>query len=163
VPKQVQKDYDKLWKRFVAAPGTKDVAKEDGKIAAEFDKLMKKNPDLVAVMWVQTYMDFYAGRQAMAEQRLQGILTKRPTDRNALYYLAEFAYTRNDYIRASGLYRRLKAVDNSHPDVDSKSQRSLLLAMQNLVQEASAAAQANRLNDAERFYRQALELAPDEA
>ena len=163
VPKQVQKDYDKLWKRFVAAPNAKDVAKEDAKVSAEFDKVLKKNPDLVAIMWVQTYMDFYAGRQPMAEQRLQAILAKRPADRDALYYLAEFAYARNDYILASGLYRRLKAVDNSRADVDSKSQRALLLAMQNLVQEAAAAAQANRLNDAERSYRQALELAPEEA
>jgi tetratricopeptide (TPR) repeat protein len=163
IPKQAQKDYDKLWKRFLAAPTAKDAAKEDAKVFAEFDKLLKKNPDLVPAMWVQTYMDLYAGRQASAQQRLEAILAKRPADRVALYFLAESAYTRNDYVRASGLYRRLKAVDNSRPELDLKSQRALLLAMQSLVQEASRAAQTNRLDDAERFYRQALELAPEEA
>jgi tetratricopeptide (TPR) repeat protein len=163
VPKQAQKDYDKLWKRFVEAPTRKDAAKEDAKIFAEFDKVLKKNPELIAVLWIQTYMDLYAGRQSAAEKRIETILAKRPTDRVALYYLAEYAYTRNDYVRASGLYRRLKAVDNSRADVDMKSQRALLLAMQTLIQEAANAAQGNRLVDAERLYRQALELAPEEA
>lgn len=163
VPRQVQKDYDKLWKRFLAAPTAKDAAREDAKIFAEFDKMLKKNPDLVSAMWVQTYLDLYAGRQPEAEQRMAAILEKRPADRVALYYLAEYAYARNEYLRASGLYRRLKAVDNSHPDVDMKSQRAFLLAMQNLVQEAATAARTDRLGDAERLYRQALELAPDEA
>lgn len=163
VPKQNQKDFDKLWKRFVAAPAAKDSAKEDVKIAGDLDKLLKKNPDLVSALWIQTYMDLYAGRQAKAEQHMEAILAKSPSDRLALYYLAESAYSRNDYLRASALYRRLKAVDNSHPDVEMKSQRALLLAMQNLVQEASIAARTDRLNDAERLYRQALELAPEEA
>lgn len=163
VPKNLQKDYDKLWKRFVAAPVAKDAAKEDAKVSAEFDKLLKKNPDAVAAMLVQAYIDLYAGQPAKAEQRFETILAKRPADRVALYYLAEFAYARNDYARASGLYRRLKAVDNSRPDVDVKSQRAFLLAMQGLVQEATAAARADRLGDAERLYRLALELAPEEA
>ena len=33
VPKQLQKDYDKLWKSFV-------VGKEDAKLPREFDKLL---------------------------------------------------------------------------------------------------------------------------
>jgi len=163
VPKQAQKDYDKLWKRFVAAPNVKDAVKEETKVFSEFDKLLKKNPDLVAAMWVQTYMDLYAGRQPVAEKRMETILAKRPADPLALYYLAEFAYSRNEHLRASGLYRRLKAANGARVDVDMKSQRSLLLAMQTLVQEAMSATQANRLNDAERLYRQAIELAPDEA
>jgi len=163
VPKQFQKDYDKLWKRFLAAPTAKDAAKEEAKVSSEFDKILKKNPDVVSAILVQTYIDLYAGRQAAAERRLETVLAKRPSDRFALYYLAEFAYARNDYVRSSGLYRRLKAIDNSHPDVDLKSQRAFLLAMQNLVQEATSAAQTDRLSDAERLYRQALELAPDEA
>ena len=162
-PKNVQKDYDKLWKRFLAAPTAKDAAKEDAKIFAELDKVLKKNPDLTPALWVQTYIDLYAGRQVKAEQRMDAILARRPSDRVALYYLAEFAYTRNDYVHASGLYRRLKAIDNSHPDVDMKSQRAFLLAMQNLVQAAASAAQENRLGDSERLYRQALDLAPEEA
>jgi tetratricopeptide (TPR) repeat protein len=162
VPKALQKDYDKLWKRFVASPTTKDPTKEDAKLQTEFEKLLKKNPDLVSVILLQAYLELYAGRQAKAESRLEAILAKRPADRIALYYLAEFAYSRNEHVKASGLYRRLKAVDNSRPDLDLKSQRSFLLAMQSLVQEATSAAQAGRLNDAERFYRQAVELAPEE-
>src|SRR5436190_5267233 len=95
VPKQVQKDYDKLWKRFLAS---KD-AKEDAKISAELDKLLKKNPDLVSAILIQTYIDLYAGRQAVAEQRLETFLAKRPADRFALYYLAEAAYSRSEYVR----------------------------------------------------------------
>jgi tetratricopeptide (TPR) repeat protein len=163
VPKKLQKDYDKLWKRFLEAPGKKDAAREEAKVFTEIDKFLKKNPEVIAAVWVQAYMDLYAGRQKEAEKRLEAIVAKRPADRTALYYLAEFAYTRNDYVRASGLYRRLKAVDTSRPDVDMKSQRAFLLAMQTLVQEAASAAQSNRLSDAERLYRQALELAPDEA
>jgi tetratricopeptide (TPR) repeat protein len=163
VPKNLQKDYDKLWKRFVAAPAAKEPAKEDAKVSAEFDKLLKKNPDTVAAMLVQAYIDLYSGQQARAEQRLEAVLAKRPSDRVALFHLAESAYARNEYVRASGLYRRLKAVDNSRQDVDLKAQRALLLGMQSLVQEAANAARTARLAEAERLYRQALELAPDEA
>lgn len=158
VPKKVQKDYDKLWKRFVVS---KD-AKEDGKVLTEFDKLLKKNPDLLPAQLTQAYLDLYAGRQAAAERRFENILAKYPKDKVALYYLSEFAYQRNEYARASVLFRRLKAVDNSHPDVDVKSQRAFLLAMQGLMQEATAAAQGGRTNDAERLYQQAVELAPDD-
>jgi tetratricopeptide (TPR) repeat protein len=163
IPKNLQKDYDKLWKRWIEAPGKKDAAKEEAKVAAELEKLLKKNPEVVAAMLLQAYVDLYSGQQAKAEQRLETILAKRPSDRVALSYLAESAYNRNDFVRASGLYRRLKAVGNSHPDLELKSQRALLLAMQSLVQDASRAAQTNRLADAERLYRQALELAPEEA
>jgi tetratricopeptide (TPR) repeat protein len=163
VPKQLQKDYDKLWKRFLAAPTAKDPAKEETKLAADFDKFLKKNPDFVPVIMLQAYMDLYAGRQANAERRLETVLSKRPADRVPLYYLAEFAYARNEYARASVLYRRLKAADSTRTDLDLKSQRAFLLGMQGLVQEATAAAQADRLVDAERLYRQALELAPEEA
>jgi len=44
--------------------------------------------------------------------------------------------------RASGLYRRLPSADKSLTDTDIKSQRSLLLAMQDLLQKASQAAKA---------------------
>jgi tetratricopeptide (TPR) repeat protein len=163
IPKQLQKDYDKFWKRFLAAPTAKDPAKEETKLSADFDKFLKKNPDFVPVLMLQAYMDLYAGRQANAERRLETVLSKRPEDRVVLYYLAEFAYAKNEYARASGLYRRLKAVDNTRTDLDLKSQRAFLLGMQGLVQEATTAAQADRLADAERLYRQALELAPEEA
>src|SRR5215204_1008959 len=95
VPKNLQKDYDKLWQRFVAAPSAKDIAKEHTKISAEFDKLLKKNPDTVAALLVQAYIDLYLGQQTKAEQRLEAVLAKRPSDRVALYHLAEFAYGRN--------------------------------------------------------------------
>ncbi len=159
IPQRIQKDYQKVWKRFLAS---KD-AREDAKISGDLDKILKKNPDFVPALLVQTYIDLYAGRQEKAEKQFETILASHPSDRVALYYLAESAYARNDYVRASGLYRRLKAVDNSHPELDMKSQRAFLLAMQTLVQEASDAARTDRLSDAERLYRQALALAPEEA
>jgi tetratricopeptide (TPR) repeat protein len=163
VPTKLQKDYDKLWQRFLAVPAAKNAAKEETKLSADFDKFLKKNPDFVPVIMLQAYMDLYAGRLANAEKRLETVLSQRPADRVVLFYLAEFAYARNEYAKASALYRRLKAVDRARTDFDLKSQRAFLLGMQGLVQEATSAAQADRLADAERLYRQALELAPEEA
>jgi predicted Zn-dependent protease len=155
VPKQAQKDYDKLWKRFLTG-------KEDAKVFADLDKFLKKNPDVLPALEIQTYIDLYAGRQGDAERRLQTVLSKRPADPVAVLYLGEFAYSRGDFVRANDLYSLLRAPGPSVPGLDMKRQRSLLLAMETLLQEARRAAAENRLADAERSYRHALRLAPRE-
>jgi len=80
----------------------------------------------------------------------------------AALYLGEFAYSRGDFLRAHDLYSRLRTPGPSVPGLDMKRQRSLLLAMEGLLQEARRAAAENRLADAERSYRRALQLAPRE-
>lgn len=155
VPEKAQKDYGKLWKRFLTG-------KEDTKLVPELDKLLKKYPDAPAALVVQAYMDLYAGRLAEAERRLQQVLATTPDDPNALFYLGELAYARSDYLKAYDLFTRLEA-RRSLPGVDMKKQRSLLLAMEKLLQDARRATEENRLADAETAYRQALRLAPQEA
>jgi len=155
VSKKLEKDYDKLWKRFLTG-------KEDAKVSVEFEKLLKKDPSLLAATMVEAYIDLYAGRQAEAERRLEVVLSKRPADQKVLSYLSEMAYLRNDYVRASGFYTRLRMAGGSGSDLEMKSQRSLLLGMEKLLQGAMSAAGANNLGEAERLYRQALGLAPKE-
>ena len=77
IPKQVQKDFDKLWKKFLTG-------REDAKVFRELDKLLKKSVDAVPVMMVQSYIDLYAGRQGDAERRLEVILARSPSDVAAL-------------------------------------------------------------------------------
>jgi tetratricopeptide (TPR) repeat protein len=155
VPKQVQKDYNKLWNRFLSG-------KEDSKVSAEFEKLLKKDPELVAALLVQSYLDFYGGRQNDAERRLDKVLAKSPSDPIALPYLAELSYVRGDFVKATELYGRLRQTRLLEPSEEGKRQRSLLLAMERLLGNAKTALSENRLTDAERFYNRALSLAPRE-
>jgi len=152
---QTQKDYDKLWKRFLGG-------KEDTKVFDELTKGLKKNPDVLPSILLQAYIDLYGGRPAEAERRLEFVLSKNPSDPVALTYLADFAYTRGDYVRASELYARLKMIDVSGSSLQMKSQRSLLLAMEALLQGAKLAISENRSADAQKFYQQALNLAGHE-
>ena len=102
VPKKLQKDYDKLWKRFLTG-------KEDAKVFSGLDKLLKQSPDAAPVLVVQAYIDLYAGRFVDGERRLQAVLKKHPADPVAAFYLAELAYSRGDFVQANDLYGRLQA------------------------------------------------------
>jgi tetratricopeptide (TPR) repeat protein len=155
VPRQLQKDYDKLWKRFLSG-------KEDARVLKDSEKLLKKNADAVAPLLLQSYVDIYAGRLADGERKLQSVLSRRPSEPIALFYLAEIAYAREDFVGATHFYTRLGRADPSGIGIDMKRQRALLLAMETLVQRARQASSENRLSEAERLYRQALELAPQE-
>jgi len=150
-PKQYEKDYDKLWKRFLS--GTDDV-----KVEGEFDKLLKKDPAFVSALIVRSYLDFYGGRVTDAERRLEKVLSKWPGDPLALAYLAEISYMKGDFVRATELYGRLKQTRALEPSEETKGQRSLLLAMESLLQNAKTALAEKRLTDAERFYNRALNL-----
>ena len=155
VPRQLQKDYDKLWKRFLSG-------KEDARVLKDSEKLLKKNADAVAPLLLQSYVDIYAGRLANGERKLQSVLSRRPSEPTALFYLAEIAYAREDFLEATRFYTRLARADPSATGIDMKRQRALLLAMETLVQRARQASSENRLAEAEGLYRQALELAPQE-
>lgn len=156
VPAKLQKDYDKVWARFVAG-------KEDEKLVKDFDKLLKKQKDLDAVVLIQAYMDLYKGDDAQAAQKFEQILTRKPDHRIALYYLAELAFVRSDYARASDLYTKLVQVDKTRTDVEAKREKALLLATEGLLrfhaQTAEKLAKENKWDEALTHYRKQTELA----
>jgi tetratricopeptide (TPR) repeat protein len=155
VPQKALKDYDKLWKRFLSG-------KEDKKVTSDLDKFLKKNPEALPGLTVQAYIDLYAGRTSEAERRLQQVLAGQSADPVALFYLGELAYARGDFVAANDLFTRLEA-RRPAPELEMKRQRALLLAMDTLWQGARHASEDNQLPEAQRLYRQALQLAPREA
>jgi len=155
VPKKLLKDYDKLWQRFVTAT-------DDQKVFKELDKMSSKDADFVPALIVESYIDLYAGRRANAEEKFRTVLARHPDDPVALFYLAEFSYERNDFVKAAELYSRLLSGTNPFgPTVEMKSQRSFLLALDSLVQSARRAASENRPDEVAKLYNQALALAPE--
>ncbi len=155
IPKNLKKDYDKAWARFVTA-------REDSKVVQDLEKLLRKKRDFDAALTIQAYLDLYQAKPFEAERRLDLVLLRQPANRLALYYLAELAYARGEYARAHDLYGRLMQVDRARPDMELKRQKAFLLATENILQTAAAAEQEGRFAVAESFYRQALVIAPRE-
>jgi tetratricopeptide (TPR) repeat protein len=153
VPKKVQKDFDKLWQRFLKAT-------EDPKVLKDGDKLLKKNNGLAAVLILEAYVDLYNGDVSKAESKLWEALAASPSNRIALSYLADVAFNRSEFGQASDLYARLLEADPSRTDVEAKRDKALLLATQSLIRNASGAEQDGRNADAESLYRQALKIVP---
>jgi tetratricopeptide (TPR) repeat protein len=155
VPKKVQKDYDKLWILFIRGA-------DDAKLIKDSDKVLKKNRDLFQLVIVQAYVDLYAKRIPDAEKKFELVLKSQPKNRIALSQLAELALAREEYARANDLYTRLLEADPGRSDLETKRQKALLLATENLIRSAAKAEQENREAEAETFYRQALSIAPHE-
>src|SRR5262249_55012905 len=155
VPKNVKKDYDKIWLRFVAA-------NDDAKIVKDLDKLLKKQKTFDPALTIKAYIDLYKDNHDGARQNFTQALSLNPKNRIALYYLAEMAYARDEYASAADFYSRLLSIDTSHPELETKQQRALLLATDELVRAAARAESEDRLADAEQYYRQSLGLAPNE-
>jgi tetratricopeptide (TPR) repeat protein len=158
VPAPLKKDYDKAWVRFTA----NKTAKDDVRVAKDLEKLLQKKKDLDPALIVLAYIDLYAGRPVEAERKLTQVLERNPNQALVLSHLAELAFSRNDYTRAADLFTRLLAVDKSRTDVEAKRQKAVLLAADHLLRAAQDAAQEDRLAEAEGFYMQALEIAPQE-
>src|SRR5262249_7785510 len=146
VPQKQKKDYDKTWARFLTG-------KEDAKVAKDLDKLLKKQKTVDAANIVKAYIDLYKGDETAARHELTQALSVNSKNRIALFYLAEIAYGRSDYLRAADLYSQLLNVDATRPDIETKRQRALLLATDELVKAATRAEADNRLADAEQYYR----------
>jgi tetratricopeptide (TPR) repeat protein len=155
VPQKLKKDYDKAWALFVNA-------KEDPKLAKELEKLNKKQKNFDAVLTIQAYLDLYAKNDADAQRKFEELVSRDDDNRIALYYLAEFAYLRGDYGSANDYYTRLLKTDNSRPELETKRNKVLLLATENLLRKAARAESENRFAEAEGLYRQALSIAPSE-
>ncbi len=157
VPKKLAKDYDKLWNRFLKARG-----KDDEKILKDAGKLLQKNPGFSQVLMISAYIDLYSNRVPEAEAKLEKVLGPDPKNKIALSYLADFAFAREDYSRSSDLYSRLMESDPTRTDVETRRQKALLLATEDLIRSASRAEMENRLAQAESLYQHALQIAPKE-
>ena len=155
IPQKLKKDYDKLWTRFLK--GTEDV-----KVMKDAENLLKKNRTFSQLIAMEAYLDLYGKRYKDAETRFDKVLSLDNRHRVALSYLAEFAFGRDEYARASDLYDRLMEVDPTRTDVETKREKALLLATEILLRSATRADQENRVTDAENLYQQALRIAPKE-
>jgi tetratricopeptide (TPR) repeat protein len=155
IPQKLRKDYDKLWTRFLSG-------KEDQKLVKDLDKLHQKQKTFEAAWIMDAYIALYQGNDTAAREKFMQALAINASNRIVLYYLAELADAHGEYARAATLYAQLQTVDASHPEVETKRQKAFLLATDSLLRVAARAETENRLAEAERAYRQATALAPNE-
>lgn len=154
VPRNLKKDYDKAWTRFLTG-------KEDAKLLKDLDKLIRKKKDLEAAIVLRAYLDLYARRTDTAQSRFEQAIAAGSDNRIALYYLAEIAYAENDFARAADLYKRMVELLPQRADLQAKREKTVLLATEGLIRDAWNAEQAGRLEQAESLFRQALTIAPN--
>jgi tetratricopeptide (TPR) repeat protein len=155
IPRKLQKNYDKLWKRFIG--GT-----DDAKLRKDLESLLRKEKTFDPAWVMEGYLALYKGDNAAARARFSDALKVNPNNRIAVYYLAELAFARGEYTQAATLYGQLLSMPVSLPDLDTKRQRATLLAMDSLLNGAATAERENRFSEAEDRYRQALKIAPNE-
>src|SRR6266481_2193283 len=155
VPARLQKDYDRLWTRFL-------IGKGDAQLTKDLDNLIKKQKNFDPAMTIEGYIELYKGNDAAATQKFQQALAMNSNNRIALYYLGEIAYTHQDYVRANTFYSMLFSMDSNRTDIEPKRQKALLLATDGLLCSAARAEAETRLSEAEEFYKQTLAMAPRE-
>src|SRR2546430_5726741 len=153
VPAKLQKDYDKLWARFVSG-------QSDAQLTKDIANFTKKQKNFDPVLTIEAYIELYKGNDAAAARKFQQALAINSKNWIAAYYLAELAYTHQDYGQANTFYSLLLDLDKSRTDIEPKREKALLLATENLLRSASQAEADNNLSDAELLYRQALNIAP---
>jgi tetratricopeptide (TPR) repeat protein len=156
VPAKIVKDYDRLWARFVSG-------KEDAKLVKDLDNFSKKQKNFDSPLLIQAYIGLYVGDDTVARQRLTQVLGINPKNRIALYYLAEIAFVHQDYAEAATLYAQLAGMDSGRPDLETRRQRAVLLATDEMLRSVARAESENRLADAEKSYRQVLTILPQES
>jgi hypothetical protein len=155
VPQSVRKDYDKIWARFLSG-------KDDTKVVKDLDKILKKQKNFDPAVTLKGYTSLYRGDDATARQEFTKALSLNSKNRIALYYLAELSYAVQDYAGAADLYSELLKIDASRGEAETKRQRALLLAIDELVRSADRAVMDSRLTEAEDYYRRSLRIAPNE-
>ena len=153
VPAKLQKDYDKLWSRFVSGQA-------DAQLAKDIENFLKKQKNFDPALTIAAYIELYKGNDAVAARKFQQALAANSNNWIAVYYLGELAYMREDYAQANEFYSLLLSLDKTRTDIEPKREKALLLATENLVRSAAQAEADNRFNDAEQLYRQALSIAP---
>jgi len=155
VPAKLQKDYNKVWSRFLTGQA-------DSQLTKDLDLLIKKQNNFDPAMTIEGFLELYKGNDAGAAQKFEQAYIANSNNRIAVYYLAELAYAHKDYIRANTFYSILLSLDKTRTDVEEKKLKALLLATDDLVRSAARAETENRLSEAEEFYRRALAMAPKE-
>src|SRR5262247_1491793 len=155
IPRKLQKNYDKLWNRFIAGS-------DDTKLRKDLESILKKEKTFDPAWVIEGYLALYKGDNTAARARFSDALKVNPNNRIAVYYLAELAFARGEYTQAATLYGQLLSMPVSLPDIDTKRQRATLLAMDTLLNGAVTAERENRFSEAEDRYRQALKIAPNE-
>src|SRR5438034_1524039 len=153
VPAKLQKDYDKLWSRFISGQA-------DAQLTKDIDNFLKKQKNFDPALTIAAYIELYKGNDAVAARKFQQALAANSNNWIAVYYLGELAYMREDYAQANEFYSLLLSLDKTRTDIEPKREKALLLATENLVRSAAQAEADNRFNDAEQLYRQALSIAP---
>lgn len=155
VPAKIARDYASFWARFVAG-------KDDAKLAKDLDSLLKKQKTFDPALVIQGYLRLYAHDDAAARQRFMQALGVNPKNWIAVYYLGEIAYAHEEYAEAATFYSQLLALDPGHPEIETKRQKALLLSVDEVLRSGARAEGENRLADAEKAYRQALRVLPNE-
>jgi S-layer homology domain len=155
VPAKIVKDYDRLWERFLSG-------KEDAKLVKDLDSFSKKQKNFDSPLLIQAYISLYVGDDMAARQRLTQVLSINPKNRIALYYLAEVSFLHQNYAEAATLYAQLAGMDSGRSDIETKRQKAVLLATDEMLRSVARAESENRLADAETSYRQILTILPRE-
>ncbi len=153
VPAKLQKDYDKIWSRFVSG-------QSDAQLTKDIANFTKKQKNFDPVLTIEAYIELYKGDDAAAARKFQQVLALNSKNWIAAYYLAELAYTHQDYGRANAFYSLLLDLDKTRTDIEPKREKALLLATENVLRSAAQAEADNRFSEAELLYRQALNIAP---
>ena len=153
VPAKLQKDYDKLWSRFVSGQA-------DAQLAKDIENFLKKQKNFDPALTIAAYVELYKGNDAVAARKFQQALAANSKNWIAVYYLGELAYAHQDYAQANTFYSLLLSLDKTRTEIEPKREKALLLATENLVRSAAQAEADNRFSDAEQLYRQALSIAP---
>jgi len=156
VPPRLSKDYGKMWARFVSG-------KEDAALSKDLDKFLQKEKTFDPACMIAGYLALYKGNDSAAQEKFTEALKINPSNRIAIYYLAELAFAKSDYARASALYSQLTSLGAETPELETKRQKAFLLATDSLLRSAARAEAENHLSEAEKYYRQALTIVPDEA
>jgi hypothetical protein len=155
VPAKIVKDYDRLWARFVSG-------QEDSRLIKDLDSFSKKQKNFDPPLLILAYISLYVGDDMGARQRLTQALSINPKNPIALYYLAEIAFLRQNYAEAATLYAQLAGMDSGRSDIETKRQKAVLLATDEMLRSVARAESENRLADAEKSYRQVLTILPSE-
>ena len=87
VPAKLQKDYNKVWSRFLSGQA-------DSQLTKDLDLLIKKQKNFDPAMTIAGFLELYKGNDAGAAQKFQQAFDANSNNRIAVYYLAELAYAR---------------------------------------------------------------------